>query len=197
MKKILIIVLLAVVSTGSSGAENSVPADLDILTGLFSKGIKKIIKSYAPRSLEKSAEKAFVSYSHGIELSGKTKAYFESVLTEYGLSVTNDRNKADYTFAVAVTSARVILISKGDDFERTVQINVRLKSVHSNGNVLFADSSSETYSDSITKKSARSTNNTGSFSKGLNRQVIMGRFNRSRFASLIVICGILAYFAFE
>ncbi|MFC1540870.1 hypothetical protein ACFL50_00290 [Candidatus Latescibacterota bacterium] len=197
MKKILIIVLLAVVSTVSSGAENSVPADLDILTGLFSKGIKKIIKSYAPRSFEKSDKIAFVSYSHGIELSFKTKAYFESVITEYGLSVTTDRNKADYTFTVAVTSARVILISKGDDFERTVQINVRLKCFEFSGNVLFAGRGSETYSDSITKKSARNTNNSGSFSRDLRRQIILPQFNKIRIASLFIITGILAYFAFE
>ena len=189
--------VLTALPAGISCAENTVPADFEILAGLCSTGIRSIIEQNVPESFEKSSKTAFISYAHGIGLSEKTKEHVEAALTETGFSIASGRNASDYIFTLSVTGARVILSGNDGAYDRTAHLNIHVKCVDYSQKTVFAGGRSESYSDTIPKRSLRPTQNTGSFSNGLKRHLIRPRFNRIRIISLLTISGGLAYLAFE
>ncbi|MFC1551411.1 hypothetical protein ACFL6P_02480 [Candidatus Latescibacterota bacterium] len=201
MKKILTIVLTAAVMTalpaGISCAENTVPADFEILAGLCSTGIQSIIEQNAPESFEKSSKTAFISYAHGIGLAGKTKEHIEAALTETGFSIASGRSSSDFIFTISVTGARIILAENDGAYDRNAHLTIHLKCVDPSQKTVFAGGRSESYSDTIPKRSLRTTQNTGTFSRRLKRHLIRPSFNRIRIISLLIISGGLAYLAFE
>jgi len=182
---------------GFSNAEDYVPSDFTLLTGLFSQSIQNIITPHLSLYSEISCKTASVSYYHGIELSSETKETLEALLTAEGFAITDENYIADYRFTIAVTEARVILQGKNKLIKRTVLMNTHLKCVHSSQKVIFATGHSEAFSDSIPKNLVRLTDDSSKFSGNLKRHVIQKRYDRLRLLSLIVITGVLTFFAFE
>lgn len=197
MKIILKTLLCLIATAGFSNAENYVPSDFTILTDLFSQSIQKIITSHVSLYGENSGKTASVSYSHGIELSSETKEILEALLTAEGFAITDKNHSADYRFTIAATEARIILQRKNKQINRTVSMDIHLKCVHSSQNILFATGHSETFSDSIPKNLLSLTDNSRKFSGNLKRHMIRKKYDRLRFLSLIVITGVLTFFAFE
>lgn len=163
----------------------------------FHRAFKRLLHPHLSLYGENSGKTASVSYSHGIELSSETKEILEALLTAEGFLITQEKYNSDYMFTIAATEARIILQRKNKQINRTVSMNIHLKCVHSSQNVLFATGHSETFSDSIPKHLVRQTDDSRKFSGNLKRHMIRKRYDRLRFLSLIVITGVLTYFAFE
>lgn len=197
MKLILIMLVYLTAIAGFSNAEDYVPSDFTLLTGLFSQSIQNIITPHVSLYSEISNKTASVSYSHGIVLSSETKETLEALLTAEGFAITDENYIADYRFTIAVTEARIILQRKNKLIKRTVLMNTHFKCVHSSQKVIFATGHSEAFSDSIPKNLVRLTDDSSKFSGNLKRQMIRKKYDRLRFVSLIVITGVLTFFAFE
>ena len=196
--KIILKTLLCLTATAVfSNAEHYVPSDYTILTDLFSRSIQEIITPHASLYGKNSGKTAFISYSHGIELSSETKEILEALLTAEGFGITDENHNADYRFTITATEARIILQRKNKQINRTVSMNIHVKCVHSSQNVLFATGHSERFSDSIPKNLLDLTDNSKKFSENLKRHMIQKRYDRLRLLSLIVITGVLTFFAFE
>jgi len=193
MKKIIITLIIMAFATSFSLAEEPVSSDFIVLTDVLSQGIKKVITSHSPFSGKTVA----VSYSHGIELSPKTKETIEALFTSEGFSITPKIHNSDYLLTVSITDARIILQRTKGQINRSVWMKIHIKCTKPSQNVIFASGHGESYYDIIPGNFVQLTDDSKQFSKDIHRQSIKRNYERLRLASIIIITGILVYSAFH
>lgn len=193
MKKIIFTLIILYIATSFSQAEEPVSSDFVVLTDVLSQGIKKIMTSYSPFS----GKTVTVSYSHGIELSSKTRETVDALLTTEGFSITQENHNPDYRFTIVITDASIILQRSKGQINRSVWMKIHMKCMDASQNVIFASGRGESFCDIIPRNLVELTDDSTQFSKDIRRKLIKRNYDRLRHASFIVITGILVFFAFQ
>ncbi|MBA7485496.1 hypothetical protein ES707_21043 [subsurface metagenome] len=193
MKKIITLFFLLLQTTGSSFAAEPVPADAEVCAAILSKAAGNILSRYSLSG----GKTVRLSFSHGIPLSPMANDALEALVTSRGFTITGSPNKADIILDTAVTDISIILQEHNNLFNRTVRLTVHIKCLDSSRTVFFASGSSETAQDTIPKKYLRSTNNGHLFCKVVSRTIIAQDRKNIMVATLLIITGLLVYFAFH
>lgn len=192
MKKIILAILLFIHASVTVYAVEIVPSDADICSGLLSEAVEKIL------SCNSAITGTIVRLTNyrGTGLSSMARKKVESIITQRGFTLTDTTYEADTIIEISVTDVSIVLQKQQGQYKRTVSLSVHLTCQDRTGLVFFASGRRETAGDSIPdKKTARSTDNSHLFGRGVLRAVIAHNNLKLMSATLLVIVGALTYYS--
>jgi len=184
-----ILTLTLLLLAGSSPAADIPPSDATVLTGLLSRHIER----YA----------GFIDTSPGIPVildTGDTpdaaaREFLEAWFTSRGAVIDRSGVTGLYRLSVAISEAVVIIQRDGGTSSRTVKLTITSTLRDSGGTIFDGATTTELYTDEYDTAFAPSTDDSRQFMPDIRRMEIDRQFPRTAVASLLVILGVLAYFA--
>ncbi|MFC1693176.1 hypothetical protein ACFL1R_06700 [Candidatus Latescibacterota bacterium] len=191
MKFFAFTMFLWVISAGISNADNHPPSDAELLTTVLSKAVQNLHATHNPFP----GKTVIVSYSSGLRPSNRARETIESVLTDLGLAITNDVDKADISLIISITDAWILFLTHNKSYTRTVSMTVHIKCLDTLNRVISAIKHEDTISDDISANYLKETDDAKRFCKSVKRRKIERKSGRLRLFSFILLTGTLVYFS--
>jgi hypothetical protein len=188
------LLLFLLVSSGKVIAQTTqVRTDYEILESLYSECIKSIITYPYPLK----SKPVLLSFTEGIIPEKKIRIVTEAILSDQGLSITDDNNAAEYHIFIYIREASITLEKKNDEYGRNISLQLYARCLDSSGVVLYARDCRKHGSDVIGHSSLHYTDKGTNFSKNTRRTVFGEKPGKLRIVSFLSIIAVLAYFGFK
>jgi len=190
LSRLLIIFLLA----GTAAfADQSPVTDSAALTGLLTESLRSMLGE----SGLCNGKKAFLKFSSIVSTTSAARRAAEAALTDLGASMTNDAASADVVIGISITDARVVLSRSGDAWDRFAALTVHVACTDSDKRLLMAQRREKTFRDRIGKRHLDMTDDGTSFSRDAQRKMLETPSSKLRYASFLLLTGLIACFAFK